>query len=158
MVGQWLMVAPILDQGKVSRDVYLPKNCNWYDFHTGQRFPGGTRILREAPLDTCPIYVREGAVLPMWPVMNYVGEKKVDCLELVVYGGDGEYYHYQDNGTDFAYRDGEYNLYKFVTRHGCLSVEQVNSGYSERYERFKINLSGKLFNVKFSGRKLNAIR
>ena len=158
MVGQWLMVAPIVDQGKVSRDVYLPKNCNWYDFHTGQRFPGGTRILREAPLDTCPIYVREGAVLPMWPVMNYVGEKKVDCLELMVYGGDGEYLHYQDNGTDYAYREGEYNVYRFVSKRGCLSVEQIKSGYDEKYERFKINLSGKMFNIKFTGRRINAIR
>ena len=158
MVGQWLMVAPIVDQGKVSRDVYLPKGCNWYDFHTGEKFPGGTRILREAPLDTCPIYVREGAVLPMWQVMNYVGEKKVDCLELVVYGGDGEYLHYQDNGTDFAYREGEYNIYRFVSRRGCLSIEQINSGYAERYERFRINLSGKLFNIKFTGGRINAIR
>ena len=94
----------------------------------------------------------------MWQVMNYVGEKKVDCLELVVYGGDGEYLHYQDNGTDFAYRDGEYNLYKFVSHRGCLSVEQIKAGYAERYERFKINLSGKLFNIKFSGRRINAIR
>ncbi|MGN0474543.1 MAG: glycoside hydrolase family 31 protein [Acutalibacteraceae bacterium] len=154
MLGEWIMVAPIVDQGKVSRDIYLPKGCNWYDFHTGERLQGGTRILREAPLDTCPIYIREGAIIPMWPVMNYVGEKNVDCLELMVFGNDGEYLHYQDNGEDFAYREGEYNLYKFARRNGRLSVEMVNSGYAKRYEGFKITMSGKTFKVKFSGRKL----
>lgn len=154
MVGDWIMVAPIVDQGKVSRDVYLPRGCNWYDFHTGERFMGGSRILREAPLDTCPIYIREGAILPMWPVMNYIGEKKVDCLELMVFGSEGEYTHYQDNGEDFAYREGEYNLYQFTRKGGRLSIEMTNSGYAERYESFKVTMNGKTFKIKFSGRKL----
>ncbi|MBQ1412255.1 MAG: glycoside hydrolase family 31 protein [Clostridia bacterium] len=154
MVGDWIMAAPIVDQGKVSRDVYLPKGCNWYDFHTGERFPGGSRILREAPLDTCPIYIKEGAILPLWPVMNYVGEKKVDCLELMVFGSDGTYTHYQDNGEDFAYRDGEYNLYQFMRRNGRLSIEMTHAGYAERYEAFKVTMNGKTFKIKFSGRKL----
>lgn len=154
MIGDWIMVAPIVDQGKVSRDVYLPRGCNWYDLHTGERFIGGTRILREAPLDTCPIYIKEGAVLPMWPVMNYVGEKRVDCLELMVFGNDGEYIHYQDNGEDFAYLDGEYNLYKFNRKGGRLHIEMINSGYSEKYDAFKVTMNGKTFKVKFSGRKI----
>ena len=158
MVGDWLMVAPIVDQGKVSRDIYLPRGCAWYDFHTGERILGGARILREAPLDTCPIYVREGAVLPMWPVMNYIGESKIDTLELRVFGGNGEYVHYQDNGEDFAYRDGEYNLYKFTQKHGALSIELTNAGYANRYKGFKIFMNGKNYKVKFSGRKLEALR
>ncbi len=154
MLGDWIMVAPIVDQGKVSRDVYLPKGGNWYDFHTGERFPGGTRILREAPLDTCPIYIREGAILPLWPVMNYVGEKKVDCLELTVFGNDGEYTHYQDNGEDFAYRDGAYNLYQFTRKGGRLTIEMTNAGYADKYGAFKVTMNGKTFKIKFSGRKL----
>ena len=158
MVGDWIMVAPIVDQGRVSRDLYLPRGCAWYDFHTGQRLSGGTRILREAPLDTCPIYVREGAVLPLWPVMNYVGEKPVDTLELRVFGGNGEYDHYQDNGEDFAYRSGEYNLYHFVNRHGALSIEQTYAGYPARYGGFRIAMNGRSFRIKYSGRKLAGLR
>ncbi len=155
MVGDWIMVAPILDQGRTSRDVYLPRGCDWYDFNTGERFSGGIRVLKEAPLDVCPIYIRSGAIIPMWPVMNYVGEKEVDCLEIMTCGSGGEYIHYQDNGEDYAYLNGEYNLYKFTKSGEHLTIDMVQSGYAKHYNYFKTGLNGKTVKVKFTGHKLS---
>ena len=91
-------------------------------------------------------------------VIQYVGEKPYDTLTLLVAGDSAWGSHYQDNGEDYAYRDGVYNLYKFTQKHGALSIELVNAGYADRYEGFKISMNGKNFKVKFSGRKLAGLR
>ena len=66
LFGRDLLVAPVTDAGVTSRDVYLPDG-HWYDWHSGEVFPGRQTVTVEAPLDRIPIFVRAGAVLPMWP-------------------------------------------------------------------------------------------
>lgn len=67
LFGPDLLVAPIIDEN-LSRTVYLPKNSPiWLDLWTGLPFPGGTTLVAQAPLDTIPVYVRAGAVLPKIP-------------------------------------------------------------------------------------------
>ena len=75
MIGSDLLVAPILKANQTSRSVYLPEGI-WYDYWTGKKIAGGTRIVAEAPLEIVPMYVRAGAIIPMGPEMNYVGQKK----------------------------------------------------------------------------------
>ncbi len=62
------------------------------------------RIVRDAPLEVCPSYVKAGRVVPAMEPMSYVCEREVDTLLLDVYSGGGEWDHYIDNGEDFAYR------------------------------------------------------
>ncbi len=100
--------------------VYLPAGT-WYDYWTGEKISGdqGQWILRDAPLDTCPLYVKAGAVLPVWPEQNYVGEKDTNqVLMLEVYPGEGSWDHFQDDGESFAYRDGVYNQYHCELKDG----------------------------------------
>src|SRR5262249_9155568 len=60
LLGADLLVAPILRQGATARSVYLPSGI-WHDFWTGATHRGGCHVLAEAPLETLPIYVRDGA-------------------------------------------------------------------------------------------------
>lgn len=61
--GPWLMVAPVLDQGLVARNVYFPP-ATWYDYHTGQAVEGtDTTHQVAAPLSHVPLYVRGGGIL-----------------------------------------------------------------------------------------------
>ena len=73
-------------------------------------------------------------MIPTYEVQQYTDEKPYDRLNVLVFPGEGEYTHYQDNGTDFAYRDGAYNLYHFVNHDGKVEMDMVHEGYERRYE------------------------
>ncbi len=73
--------------------------------------------------------VKAGAVIPKFPARLWVGEEKDSLLVLEAYPGEGTYTHYQDNGEDFAYRQGSYNEYKLVNHRGAVEVEKLHEGY-----------------------------
>jgi alpha-glucosidase len=110
LIGRYLMAAPILKPGQTARQVYLPEGV-WYDWWDGYRFEGGRYILADAPLNRMPLYVRAGAVIPMGPAMQYVGEKPLEPLSLHLFPGDqAEFTLYEDDGISLDYTEG-----KFVT-------------------------------------------
>lgn len=137
MIGSQLLAAPVVEQGATKRMVYLPAG-EWVDYWTKEHIAGGQYIIRDAPLDTCPIYVKAGTILPKYPVEAYIGTKEQKKLILEVYAGDGEYGHYQDDGLDFAYEQGAYNLYRFShTGNGELEEKLLHEGYP-KYEEIDI--------------------
>ncbi|HKP13855.1 MAG TPA: TIM-barrel domain-containing protein, partial [Blastocatellia bacterium] len=108
MIGTDLLVAPVMKPDVNARRVYLPAG-EWVDYWTNKRIRGGALIQADAPIDVVPMYVRAGAVIPMGPEMNYVGEKPFDPLTLVVYpGAKGEAAAsiYEDDGMTQGYRQG----------------------------------------------------
>ncbi len=129
LVGENLLVAPVVLPGATRRMVYLPEGT-WYGFEDKKEYQGGQYYMVEAPLDTCPIFVKAGTILPTYEVMQYIGERPYDVLKLVLYPGQGRYVHYQDNGTDFAYREGGYNAYEFTSdAKGNVATKMLNEGY-----------------------------
>lgn len=110
MVGTDLLAAPILKPGLTQRLVYLPEGT-WFDYWTGKEVKGGTTIRAEAPLETVPLYVRGGTILPMGPEMNYVGEKTGGPLTFAVYPdskGNAQSALYEDDGVSPAYSKGAF--------------------------------------------------
>ena len=68
----------------------------------------------------------------------FVGENPNPELILEVWPGSGSYVHYQDNGEDFAYRDGAYNEYLFENKgDGKLTIQKLHEGY-EDYPEIRI--------------------
>lgn len=129
LVGESILVAPVLEQGAVKRMVYLPEGI-WYDYWTGEAVEGGQYILRDAPMDVCPMYIKGGSIIPTYEVVQYVGEKPYKQMQLLITPGAGSYTHFQDNGEDYAYRNGAYNLYRFTTdAEGQLTTELLHEGY-----------------------------
>jgi alpha-glucosidase len=111
MYGPWLLVAPVTRQKAGSREVYLPAG-KWTDFWTEKIVSGPLNFKAEAPLDRIPLFVREGAILPLAPLMQYTGEKPVNPLTLEIYPGPkpSAYEVYEDDGRSNAYLAGEYAL------------------------------------------------
>ncbi len=128
MLGDRMLIAPVVEQGAREKLVYLPEGT-WYDYWTGEQKEGKTFFVRTAPLDLCPIYVKEGAVIPKYPVRTHVGEDKDALLILEAYPGEGTCWHYQDNGEDFAYRQGAFNEYQIRSKDGHVEVEKIHEGY-----------------------------
>jgi len=84
LLGPDLLIAPILEEDQIRRSVQFPPGA-WHDWLTGERFAGPLRVDVDAPLDVLPIYVREGAIVPLGPVMEWVGQLAEEPLTLKVY-------------------------------------------------------------------------
>lgn len=116
MAGENLLVAPMFT-GQKSRKVILPKG-RWYDFYTGA-FAGDGEVITVTPgLDKIPVYVKDGAIIPMMPPMLHAPKKgeKVD-LEIRHYGEkEGTYQLYDDDGETFDYEKGDYQWRQIVVK------------------------------------------
>lgn len=142
LLGSKILAAPVVNQGMGRRMVYLPEGT-WYDYWNGEKFTGPVWIMREAPLDTCPVYVKAGSILPVMEPQSYVGEKPLDTLILEVFSGEGSWNHYLDNGEDFAYREGKYHQYRFTVKEdGTVGGEIVHAGYEAPYQTILVRKFG----------------
>jgi alpha-D-xyloside xylohydrolase len=98
-----------------TKDVYLPKGTEWFDFWTGEKLAGGQKISKECPLDIIPLYVKAGSILPFGPKVLYATEKKWDDLEIRVYeGASGEFTLYEDENDNYNYEKGIYATISFT--------------------------------------------
>lgn len=146
LMGDHILVCPVLEPNAKSRYVYLPKG-KWYNYWTNKVFEGGKEILADAPLEQIPLYIREGAVIPFYPVMQYVGEKPVDQLTIkVYYGGESlNSYLYEDSGDGYDYEKGIYNRKRFKTQSTPTSFKlslKTNGHYEPSYSTYKVVLYG----------------
>jgi alpha-D-xyloside xylohydrolase len=107
MFGPALLVAPVTEQGSTSRDVYLPAGTDWYNFWTNARVHGGQRLRVEAPIDTIPIFVRVGSIVPMGAPVLSTDEKQAITEVRVYPGANGEFTLYNDDGKSYAYEQGK---------------------------------------------------
>ncbi len=110
MIGEDLLVAPIVAAGQTQRLVYLPRGA-WYDYWTGKKYLGSTMVRIEAPLETVPMFVRAGAIIPTGPEIKYVGERPRDVVNFAIYAdesGRARGVVYDDDGTSPAYKQGSY--------------------------------------------------
>ena len=106
--GRDILVAPVTEKGASSRKIYLPSGV-WYDFWTEERIAGGREIERPVDLQTTPLYVRAGAMIPLGPIKQYTSESSDAPLALQIYpGSDGNFFLYEDDGSTFDFRRGEW--------------------------------------------------
>ena len=92
-----------------SKEVYLPKGTDWYDFWTNEKFSGGQKINKPSPLDVMPLYIKAGSIIPIGPDVQYAEEKKWDNLELRVYtGANGSFILYEDEFDNYNYESGAF--------------------------------------------------
>lgn len=152
MFGPFILVAPVYEKDHRERNVYLPDGF-WYDFYTGKRYRGGSSIKVNAPLNKIPLFIREGAIIPMWDVQSYVGEKNQEILTLEVYPGEGRFLYYEDDGTTWDYERGRYNLVEFSTfkrgEQQVLNVRFVHRGYESNAKFLNVNYCKKEKKIDF---------
>jgi alpha-D-xyloside xylohydrolase len=70
MFGPDILVAPVLHEGERSRSVYLPSGAVWRDPYSGRTFEGGKRLIADAPLKRIPLFLRDGADIPIVPGLS----------------------------------------------------------------------------------------
>ena len=106
LFGPALMACPVTTAGATNRAVYLPAGASWTDFWTGKVYPGGQNIAAASPMETLPLFVRAGSIIPYGPPVEYASQK-ADPIELRVYrGADGAFTLYEDEGDNYSYEKG----------------------------------------------------
>ena len=107
--GDKILVAPVSDPGARTKNVYLPAG-SWYNYWTHEHMQGGREYQVAAPLDSMPIFVKAGAVIPESPVMQYVGEFEIEELIFQIYYSSYEAnsFYFEDHDDTFAF---EQNIY-----------------------------------------------
>lgn len=144
--GEKILVAPITDAGVSSRDVYLPRGV-WYHYWNNEVLEGGRTIAADAPLDSMPVFVKGGSVIPESPVMQYVEEFQPEEMILNVYYAPSSETStlYEDDGITFAFEQGGYSERKFMVAGSEkeFSIQQTIEGsFDPRYSRYKLRLIG----------------
>ena len=108
MFGPAILVAPVTEQGATTREVYLPAGSDWYDFWTNKHYTGGQKIVAAAPIETIPLFVKAGSILPLGAAVESTNEEQA-IKELRIYpGADAAFTLYTDDGTTYGYEKGDY--------------------------------------------------
>ena len=106
MLGPAFLVAPVTEQGATSREVYLPAGTDWYNWWTGERLKGGQTIRASAPIDTIPLFVRAGSIVPLGSVVESTRDKQTIVKIRVFPGANADFSLFDDDGTTYAYENG----------------------------------------------------
>lgn len=148
LFGEKVIIAPILKPDTYHRVVYLPDGT-WFNYWSGEKYEGGQHMMVEADLETLPIFVKEGAIIPHGAVTRST-EFPVDKLTLYIYPmeeGSSTYTLYDDDGKTFAYQNGSYLLKKIICDFNKdfikINIKDLHAGFRPTWE-----LDIKLFDVK----------
>ncbi len=107
MLGPAFLVAPVTEQGATKRQVYLPAGADWYNYWTNERVKGGQTITVDAPIDTIPLFVRAGSIIPLGSYIENTEQTQKIAKVSVYPGADADFTLFQDDGNTYAYEKGD---------------------------------------------------
>ena len=143
MFGPALMACPVGYYKARNRSVYFPAQCGWYNLYTNEYIEGGQNLIVEAPYEQIPVFVREGAIIPFGPEMQWSDEKPAELINLYVYAGEnGKFQLYEDEGTNYNYEKGKYATIDITYNDDLRTVS-----FSARKGNFPGMLKQRRFNI-----------
>jgi alpha-glucosidase (family GH31 glycosyl hydrolase) len=164
-LGESLLIAPVTEMGKTSREVVLPAG-HWVDFWTGRVLSGNRTLSVAAPLERLPMMVKGGAILPMISERNSLSTYRTDSLTLQYYlagNGNSEFTLYDDNGQTNNTAQSEMLKLSANSNAGKLSLsieksgESFNGAPAQRYVVWQIRgMQSQPSGVSWAGQSLTA--
>jgi len=147
MYGKDLLVANVVEEGAKTWKVYLPAGCKWYDFWSYRCYEGGRKIEIPVELGTIPLFIREGAIIPMADnqLMSMERDHTTDLRLIVSPRGEQTYTMYDDDGVTNDYLNGVYRRTQIkVTQAERTTVEFSSEGsYQDTVERVLVDMIAK---------------
>jgi len=149
--GEKILVCPVLEPNAKGRRMYFPRG-NWYSFWDNSLVSGGEEKWVDADIDSMPIFIKEGAIIPKYPIQQYVGELEIEQLKLEAFYklGKEKSQVFEDAYDGYDYKKGRYSLrnFKFIGKENSITIHQFKSGkFITSYENFEINLIGLPFEI-----------
>ena len=162
VVGEKILVCPITEANAKGRRMYFPYG-NWYNLWTEEIMEGGQELWVDADLDTMPVFVKEGAIIPKYPIQQYVGEREIEQVFLDIYYKKGKEKSqlYEDSHDGYDYIKGRFSLRNFtlIGKDKSLTIQQFKAGkFTTGYSTFEmkfVNLPFKIKEVEIDGEKYN---
>ncbi len=151
MFGDQILVCPVQEPNAQGRRMYIPKG-KWYNYWKDEVVDGGKEQWVDADIDIIPLFIKEGAIIPKFPVQQYVGELEIKELDLDVYyklGSESSMF-YEDDQDGYGYKQDKYNLRNFTLtgKEKSLAIQQFKDGnFISSYSIFKISLHGLPFTI-----------
>lgn len=160
--GDLMLICPISKPKVEGRWMYLPKG-EWYDFWTDKPMASGMEFWADTEIDEIPVFIRAGAVLPIFPLQQYVGEVENPqiCLHVYYINGEQQSQLYLDAGDGYENENEGYSLsdFKVSGTEKTLSIEQRMEGTFKGFSNeFKIKLHampGEVLSIKSNDVAIN---
>jgi alpha-D-xyloside xylohydrolase len=141
--------------------VYLPADSDWFDFWTNEKYKGGQEIQKTVNLQSIPLYVKAGSIIPFGPDVQFATEKKWDNLTVKIYpGADSDFVLYEDEFDNYNYEKGNYTEVPFHwnDKSKTLTIDARKGQYKDMIDKRNFNLilhDGQQKSVSYSGKKVN---
>lgn len=150
--GDKILVCPINEPNVKGRRMYIPKGI-WFDYWTNSVIKGGKEYWIDAELDTMPLFIKSGAIIPKYPIQQYVGEKEITELTLECYHKDGEEksFLFEDANDGYGYTKGQYsqhNFRYFGKENDVLIQQHITGNFETTYSTYRIKIVGIPFKIK----------
>lgn len=128
MLGENMLVAPVLYEGERSKTVYLPKG-SWFNYFTMEKLQGGKWYKLPCELDEILVFVKEGSIIPTYnKKFRNVKERPKNIL-LKVFGENAKGFHYNDDGHTMEYLEGKYTYMGIEFVDGKEEFKLINNDY-----------------------------
>ena len=150
--GDSILACPVQEPNAKGRRMYIPRG-EWYNYWTDEVVKGGKETWVDADIDSMPVFIKEGAIIPKYPVQQYVGERKIEEITLDIYykKGKEDSQFFEDAQDGYDYTKGRFCLrsFKLTGRKNQLVIQQHKEGsYESDCKIFKLQIHGLPFEVK----------
>lgn len=112
MFGPSILVANVLQKGAKQQEVYLPEGATWFEWQSKTFYTGGQTIVLPVTLDSIPMFLRDGCVIPTAPGLTNLHTQKNEVLKLIAVqpAAKSNYTYdstlYEDDGQTNDYKQG----------------------------------------------------
>jgi alpha-glucosidase len=150
MFGDGLLVAPVVAKGQTEKDIYLPAG-QWIDYFKGTTYQGGQTIhyaVDSKNWSDIPLFIRQGAIIPTQPAMDYVGEHAVTELSVDVFPADStaRFDYYDDDGDTYAYEHGAFFSQRLSTQRNqngaVFNTDTARGSFKPALKYYLVKLHG----------------
>jgi alpha-glucosidase/alpha-D-xyloside xylohydrolase len=143
MYGPAFLVAPVTEQGATQRSVYLPAGSDWYNYWTNERLHGGQTIVVDAPIDTLPLFVRAGSIVPLGSEVESAQRPQTIASVKVYPGADGSFALFQDDGTTYGYEKGAGSITRLTWDEAAHQLKHEGAPAWSRPDESVVTIVGK---------------
>jgi alpha-glucosidase len=145
LFGDHLLVAPCASTQLVT-EVYFPGNTRWFHTTTNSAYNGGSSSFVSSPVESLPVFAKEGAIIPQQNTLQHTKEKGDGVLYLHVYKGKtgSSFLYYEDDGTTYNYEKGKYHLRNILynATEQKLIFEAAQGAYTSKFTSVQVFIKG----------------
>lgn len=137
MLGENMLVAPVLYERERSKTVYLPKG-SWFNYFTMEKLQGGKWYKLPCELDEILVFVKEGSIIPTYNKKFRNIKERPNNILLKVFGENAKGFHYNDDGHTMEYLDGKYTYMDIEVIDGKEEFKYIHNDY--RVENIEVKV------------------